>query len=73
MLKFIYLFINLFIILILDCADGDVKLVGGYGAYEGSVQFCFENVWGLVAQSGWNLADAQVICRQLGYETAGRF
>ena len=49
-----------------------MKLVGGYGAYEGSVQVCFENIWGLVSQSGWTQTDAEVVCRQLGYETAGK-
>lgn len=55
----------------IDCTDGDVRLVGGYGSYEGSVEVCFENLWGLVAETGWNQGDAEVVCRQLGYQTEG--
>ena len=54
-----------------DCSNGDVRLVGGYGAYEGTVEVCFENLWGLVSESGWTQEDGEVVCRQLGYPTEG--
>lgn len=37
--------------------------------YEGTVELCFGNLWGLIAESGWGLKDAEVTCRQLGFPT----
>ena len=55
----------------LDCKDGEVRLVGGNGNYEGTVEICFNNLWGLVSESGWSTTDAEVTCRQLGYGPSG--
>lgn len=54
-----------------DCSDGDVRLIGGNGEYEGTVEVCFDNLWGLVSESGWTTANAQVVCTQLGYGSSG--
>ena len=54
-----------------DCSDGDVRLVEGDYKYEGVVEICFDNLWGLVEDLGWTVLDAQVVCRQLGYEIEG--
>ena len=48
-----------------------MRLVGGNGDYEGTVEICFNNLWGLVSESGWSTTDAEVTCRQLGYEPSG--
>ena len=56
---------------IIDCKDGDIRLVGGKGAYEGTIEVCFENLWGLVAETGWTQTDAEIVCKQLGYTTEG--
>ena len=53
------------------CSDGDIRLSGGLTESEGTVEFCFDNLWGLVAQSGWSTPDAEVTCRQLGYPSEG--
>lgn len=53
------------------CNDGDVRLVGGNTPNEGTIEVCFENLWGLVAEPGWTQSDAEVVCRQLGYATDG--
>ena len=55
----------------LDCNDGDIRLVGGASRYEGTVEICFGNLWGLIAQTGWGESDAQVVCRQLEYNSEG--
>ena len=53
------------------CTDGDVRLSGGLNESQGTVEVCFNNLWGLVAQSEWSTSDAEVTCRQLGYPAEG--
>ena len=55
----------------LVCTSGDVRLSGGQTENEGTVEICFDNLWGLVAQNEWSTADAEVTCRQLGYPPEG--
>ena len=49
-----------------------MRLVGGQSAYEGRVEVCLSQRWGTVTDDGWSTADAQVLCRQLGYDTFGK-
>ncbi len=53
------------------CNEGDVRLVDGNTALEGRVEVCMDNAWGTVCTTGWNSADAQVVCRQLGLSPTG--
>ena len=46
-------------------------MVGGDTKAEGTVEICFDNLWGLIDESGWGSNDARVVCEQLGYGTAG--
>ena len=59
------------ILYITDCEDGDVQLVGGTTKNEGTVEVCFDNLWGLIEEAGWTDKDAEVVCKQLGYEVEG--
>ena len=63
--------VNNFLYFYLGCTEGDVRLLEGTTHLEGRVSVCKNNVWGTVCDSGWQAADATVVCRQLGLSIAG--
>ena len=55
-----------------DVQEESVRLVGGLSPYEGRVEVCNNGQWGTICNGGyWNYREAMVVCRQLGFTTAG--
>ena len=51
-----------------QCNYGDIRLVDDPASNEGVVEVCIDAHWGTIcADHAWNMNDATVICRQLGY------
>ena len=44
--------------------DGEVES-------EGRVEVCLNGVWGSIADDDWDINEALVVCKQLGYVATG--
>ncbi|CAG5122350.1 unnamed protein product [Candidula unifasciata] len=52
--------------------EGDIRLIGGPRRYMGTVVILHNGRWGAVCDDSWDITDASVVCRQLGYTLAVR-
>ncbi|XP_071510208.1 scavenger receptor cysteine-rich domain-containing protein DMBT1-like [Diadema antillarum] len=52
--------------------DFDIQLAGGTNAREGRVEIFYDGAWGTVCDDSWDIEDAHVVCRMLGYPRARR-
>ena len=47
--------------------DNQIRLQGSTLPYAGRVEVFYKGVWGAISSRNWDINDATVVCRQLGY------
>ena len=47
-----------------------VRLRGSPSSNMGRVEVYYQGIWGSIYASGWDIKDATIVCRQLGYTAA---
>ena len=53
------------------CTDGELRIISEGTFKFGYLEYCLNNKFGLVCGNNFDNKDAQVACRQLGYEAHG--
>jgi len=61
------------ILLLKAWAKETVRIVEGQGVREGRVEVYYSGAWGVVCGAGWDMIDAAVVCRLLGYGGASTY
>ena len=65
----LYVHVKIFIVFLLGCTTGVVRLADSSYTNRGRVEICVNNTWGTVCDDYFDSSDARVVCRQLGYSS----
>ena len=50
-----------------------MRLADGASYLEGRVEICSNGEWGTICNEAWNSTETDVVCRQLGLVSAGKW
>ena len=51
------------------CRTGELRLADGVIEQEGRPEICLDDgVWGSICEYSWDLTDAYIFCKTLGYD-----
>ncbi|XP_037092406.1 lysyl oxidase homolog 3B-like [Pollicipes pollicipes] len=50
--------------------EGELRLSGGRGSYEGNIEIFHAGSWGHICDDEWDMPEAEIACRQLGFQSA---
>ena len=53
------------------CTEGAIKLSGSSVEHAGRIEICMEGIQTILCDDSWDIKDAQVACRELGYPPYG--
>ena len=56
----------------LACTNGDVRLMNGSSS-SGRVEICYNNSYGSVCDNQWDIINAGVVCKQLGFSFSSNY
>ena len=56
---------------IVNCTEGEARLVNGPSTNKGRVEICIDRSWATVCRRGFGYEESRVICGQLGYQRYG--
>lgn len=51
-----------------NCTSGDIRLSGKQTPESGRLEVCINQAWGSLCNYYWEYRDAQVVCRELGFQ-----
>ena len=56
---------------IVDCTEGEARLVDGPSANKGRLEVCISQSWASICGSGFGVEESRAVCSQLGYQRYG--